>query len=69
MRATVTTTKLTILVNNLTQGKTACKEREKVRDHILSDKLHAELNMNKGNKRISTENEHKLWVERSERGK
>lgn len=36
-----------VIVNNLTWGKAVCKEREKVRGHILNDKLHAEeLNMN-----------------------
>lgn len=35
-----------VIVNNLTWGKGVCKEREKVRGHILNDKLHAELNMN-----------------------
>lgn len=38
---------------SLTWGKTACKGKEKVRVHILSEKLHVELNMNKGSRRGS----------------
>lgn len=34
-------------VNNLTWGKTVYKEKEKVRGHILNDKLHAELKWTK----------------------
>lgn len=35
-------TKRQLLVNNLPRGKTVYKE--KVRDHICNDKLHAKLN-------------------------
>lgn len=67
-----------VIVNNLTWGKAVCKEREKVRGHTLNDKLHAELNMNKGSrtgaelkananydwKRANMENNNGQWVEK-----
>lgn len=51
MRDRVTMEKKIILVNNQTWGKTVYKEKEKVRVHILNEKLHAEINMKKRSRR------------------